>query len=287
MTRQGTAPSPRLSLPAFDAGPLQLVVHLAGWVDPVRMRTAGKGLFAREGPRPFWRESDLGVLTIGERTEALDALLAADRASVGCPGPPVRVALVRLAWERHLLLVTTRQLHLDEGALRSLLRALLRSYVTGGAARLPGSPVAVEEVEVPLRVADAGRLTLRALGLGVDLETVVRGAWTVALTGAPGRREAVLGVQDIGTPGLGASGRVTVTGVRAVHHGQPPLTLVLRADPGPLELRLRCARGLFGDAAARDTAERLAGVLRRLATDSRAAVSSDGEFPVPLAQLVG
>ncbi|MFJ7046442.1 hypothetical protein ACIQVC_23960 [Streptomyces sp. NPDC101112] len=279
-------------LPAPDTGPSQLVVHLGGWVDPVRMRGAVKGVLDRGGRKPFWRELDLGVLTVGERTDALDGLLAADRGSVGSPGPPERAALVRLAWERHLLVLTARQQHHDEITLRALLRDLLRAYAVPGAVRPWGGEPPVEETEVPLTAADAGRLTLRALGLGVDLETVVRGAWTVVLAGAAGRREVVLGGADLCAPPPGApvpaAGRVvTVTGVRAIHHGQPPLTLVLRADPGPLQLRLRGRRGLFGTEAARDTADRLAGVLRRLANDSRAGVSHAGEFTVQAAQLVG
>lgn len=251
------------------------------------MRAAVKALLDRGGRKPFWRELDLGVLTVGERTDALDALLAADRGSVGSPGPPERAALVRLAWERHLLVLTARHPHLDEATLRALLRDLLRSYAGAGLAPARRGEPPAEETGVPLTVADAGRLTLRALGLGVDLETVVRGAWTVVLAGAAGRREVVLGGAGLHTPGPGAAGRVTVTGVRAIHHGQPPLTLVMHADPGPLELRLRGRRGLFGPEAARDTADRLAGVLRRLATDSRAGVSHVGEFSVQSAQLVG
>lgn len=289
MTRPGTAPAPvppprsaapRTAAPAPPptlltapgTGPLQLVVHLGGWVDPVRMRTAVKSLLDRGGRKPLWRELDLGVLTVGERTDALDALLASGRRSVGSPGPAVRATLVRLAWERHLLVFTARHPHLDEDGLRALLRDLLRSYAGAGTVRSRGGEPPVEETAVPLTVADAGRLTLRALGLGVDLETVVRGAWSVVLAGAADRREVVLGMPGIGTPGPGPGGRVTVTGVRAVHHGQPPLTLVMNADPGPLELRLRGRRGLFGPEAARDTADRLAGVLRRIATDSGATV---------------
>ncbi|MBZ3908800.1 MULTISPECIES: condensation domain-containing protein [Streptomyces] len=284
MIRPGTAPAPVFPprsappvparpptlLTAPGTGPLQLVVHLAGWVDPVRMRTAVKALLDRGGHKPLWRELDLGVLNVGERTEALDTLLEADRRSCGAPGPAVRATLVRLAWERHLLVFTARHPHLDEDTLRSLLRDLLRSYAGAGTVRARGGGPPVEEAPVPLTTADAGRLTLRALGLGVDLETVVRGAWTVVLAGAAGRREVVLGTPGLGTPGPGPAGRVTVTGVRAVQHGQPPLTLVLRADPGPLELRVRGRRGLFGPEAARDTAERLAGVLRRVARDSGA-----------------
>jgi hypothetical protein len=283
--------TPPTLLPAPDTGPSQLVVHLGGWVDPVRMRGAVKGVLDRDGRKPFWRELDLGVLTVGERTDALDGLLAADRGSVGSPGPPERAALVRLAWERHLLVLTARQQHHDEVTLRALLRDLLRAYAVPGTARARVGEPPTEETEVPLTAADAGRLTLRALGLGVDLETVVRGAWTVVLAGAAGRREVVLGGADLRAPHPGApapaAGRVTVTGVRAIHHGQPPLTLVLRADPGPLQLRLRGRRGLFGTEAARDTADRLAGVLRRLANDSRAGVSHSGEFTVQAAQLVG
>ncbi|MFF7263498.1 hypothetical protein ACFZCL_24930 [Streptomyces sp. NPDC008159] len=285
----GTRPT---LLPAPDTGPSQLVVHLGGWVDPVRMRGAVKGVLDRGGRKPFWRELDLGTLTVGERTDALDGLLAADRGSVGSPGPPERAALVRLAWERHLLVLTARQQHHDEVTLRALLRDLLRAYAVPGTVRARGGEPPVEETEVPLTAADAGRLTLRALGLGVDLETVVRGAWTVVLAGAAGRREVVLGGADLCAPPPGApvpaAGRVvTVTGVRAIQHGQPPLALVLRADPGPLQLRLRGRRGLFGTGAARDTADRLAGVLRRLANDSRAGVSHAGEFTVQAAQLVG
>lgn len=278
--------SPPRLLAAPGTGPLQLVVHLAGWVDPVRMRTAVKSLLDRQGRKPLWQELDLGVLTIGERTDALDALLTAGRRSVGSPGPAVRAVLVRLAWERHLLVLTARHPHLDEGTLRARLRDLLRSYARAGTVPSFGGEPPVEETAVPLAVADAGRLTLRALGLGVDLETVVHGAWTAVLAGAAGRREAVLGVPGLSTPGPGAAGRVTVTGVRAIHHGQPPLTLVMRADPGPLELRVRGRRGLFGPEAATDAADRLAGVLRRLATDSPADASPVGEFSVQLARSV-
>lgn len=250
------------------------------------MRTAVKSLLGRNGSTPLWRELDLGVLTIGERTDALDALLAAGRRSVGSPGPEVRAVLVRLAWERHLLVLTARHPHLDEGTLRARLRDLLRAYAGAGMVRSSGGEPPVEETVVPLSAADAGRLTLRALGLGVDLETVVRGAWTAVLAGGAGRREAVLGVPGLGTPGPGPAGRVTVTGVRAIHHGQPPLTLVMRADPGPLELRLRGQRGLFGPGPATDTADRLAGVLRRIAAGSRAELPPVGEFQLQLARSV-
>ena len=65
----------------------------------------------------------------------------------------------------------------------------------------PGHGVGeVEQIEVPLPVDTARRITRRAAELGVTLNTVVQGAWALLLATMTGRTEAIFGATVSGRP---------------------------------------------------------------------------------------
>ncbi|MEI5097736.1 amino acid adenylation domain-containing protein [Streptomyces sp. PmtG] len=152
-----------LSGGAFDVYHMQLVFHLAGDVDPGRMRRAGQALLARhpnlrsafvtqadgdsvqvvpdEVSLP-WRCTDLTALGEAERHQEFEEFLARDRAAhfdVGAP-PLIRLALVLIAPGRAELVVTTHHVLFDGWSMPLLMRDLLELYGSDGdGTRLPAA----------------------------------------------------------------------------------------------------------------------------------------------------
>ncbi|WP_326696607.1 amino acid adenylation domain-containing protein [Streptomyces sp. NBC_01754] len=143
----------------YDDGPdlytMQLYVDLAGPVDPAAVRRAGRlmlrrhpnlrAAFRRRGlRRPVqvitdhedfaWRETDLSALGETDRRAALDRLEADDRDQRFdlTRAPLMRMALVRLAADRHRLLVTHHHTLIDGWSTPLFVRELLRLAADGG-----------------------------------------------------------------------------------------------------------------------------------------------------------
>ncbi|WP_162624807.1 non-ribosomal peptide synthetase [Streptomyces cadmiisoli] len=143
----------------YDDGPdlytMQLYVDLVGPVDAAAVRRAGR-LMLRRHPnlrasfrwqglrRPVqvitdhddfaWHETDLSALDETERGKALERLEAADRDHRFdlTRAPLMRMALVRLAPDRHRLLVTHHHTLIDGWSTPLFVRELLRLTADGG-----------------------------------------------------------------------------------------------------------------------------------------------------------
>ncbi|RDI25353.1 non-ribosomal peptide synthetase [Lentzea flaviverrucosa] len=143
----------------FDAYQVQLVYHLAGEVDAVRLRAAGQALLDRhpvlrvafgrtaggdlvqavvDGVRLPWREVDL--LGRADADRLLNEFLAEDDEDHFDPSRPplLRMALVRMGSGRHELVVTVHHAVLDGWSIPLLTRDLLRLYAGDGVVR--GAP---------------------------------------------------------------------------------------------------------------------------------------------------
>ncbi|QMU77054.1 amino acid adenylation domain-containing protein [Streptacidiphilus sp. PB12-B1b] len=133
----------------------QIPMQLSGALDPAALRAAFQGLVARhaglragfvvrrsEGPVQViasqvqipWHEVDLTDLQGDAQQAELERLLAADRLVRFDPARPplLRVTLVRLAAERHVLLLTSHHLLWDGWSMSRALGDLFALYETGG-----------------------------------------------------------------------------------------------------------------------------------------------------------
>nr|WP_157880143.1 non-ribosomal peptide synthetase [Streptomyces natalensis] len=140
---------------SFDAYQVQLVFHLAGQVDPERMRVAGQALLDRhaslragfvsaasgepvqivvDGVTLPWQDLDLRDLPAPERDEALGRFLAEGLAShFALDTPPLlRLTLARTGPERAELVLTSHHVLFDGWSLPILMKELLHLYATGG-----------------------------------------------------------------------------------------------------------------------------------------------------------
>ncbi|OKK04806.1 non-ribosomal peptide synthetase [Streptomyces sp. CB03234] len=148
----------------LDVYATQLGIDLAGPVDPDTLRAAVAALLARhenlraafvhEGlarpvqvipaqADPAWHETDLSALDPERQRTELDRLTAAEAARrFDLTAPPLlRCALVRLAADRHRLVLTHHHLLLDGWSAPVLLEELIRLYHAGGdASALPPAP---------------------------------------------------------------------------------------------------------------------------------------------------
>ncbi|NGN63413.1 amino acid adenylation domain-containing protein [Streptomyces sp. A7024] len=149
---------------SFDSYHVQLVFHLAGDVDPERMRRAGQALLGRyanlraafvnradgdlvqvvpagEVTLP-WQHLDLTGYDEAERTERFERFLAEDRVAhfdVGSP-PLMRLSLLVLESGKAELVMTAHHALYDGWSTPLLLRDLLQLYAShGDVAGLPGT----------------------------------------------------------------------------------------------------------------------------------------------------
>ncbi|MEU7583033.1 amino acid adenylation domain-containing protein [Streptomyces sp. NPDC041068] len=139
----------------FDVYHMQMVFHLAGQVDPERLRTAGQALLDRHAnlrvafvpdttgtlnqlvPAQVelpWQLLDLRNHADQDRHEALEAFLLQDRAAHFDPAAPplLRMALVLLEEDRCELVLTAHHVLFDGWSLPHLMQDLLRLYATHG-----------------------------------------------------------------------------------------------------------------------------------------------------------
>lgn len=140
---------------SFNAYDMQLAFHLAGPVDPARLRTAGQALLARHPNLRVafsaddsgalvqlvpahvelpWREKDLRGLPEPERERELERLLAEDHATPFDPAVPplLRMTLAVLADDRAELVLTANHVLYDGWSLPLLMQDLLRLYGSSG-----------------------------------------------------------------------------------------------------------------------------------------------------------
>ncbi|MFK0149895.1 amino acid adenylation domain-containing protein [Streptomyces griseus] len=149
---------------SFDAYHVQLVLHLAGRLDPARMRAAGQALLDRHANLRTafvtaddgrqvqlvldqvdlpWREYDLRPAgeppratedTPTDPADRFERLLAEDHAHHFRPDEPplLRMTLVRTADDRAELVLTAHHALFDGWSLPLLMKDLLRLYTTGG-----------------------------------------------------------------------------------------------------------------------------------------------------------
>ncbi|MFF8812630.1 amino acid adenylation domain-containing protein [Streptomyces pactum] len=144
-----------------DVYTVQLRLDLRGPLDPEALRTAAGALLRRHAPlrAAFWHEKldepvqvilkdvplpwaehDLTALDPEKREAELDRLMAEDRAHRFDPTEPplLRFTLVRLAEDRHRLLLSHHHLLLDGWSLPVVVRDLFALHAHGGdASRLP------------------------------------------------------------------------------------------------------------------------------------------------------
>ncbi|WP_245883356.1 amino acid adenylation domain-containing protein [Streptomyces hyaluromycini] len=155
----------RFDMEGQDVYLVQLTLELAGVLDPQRLRAAGQSLLdrhpnlrgafrQRKGGRPVqvvphtvalpWSETDLGDLTEPEREAEWHRLLDEDRERgfpLGTP-PLFRMWLVRLAPDRHRLVLTQHHILLDGWSMPILIDELDALYRASGAV----GPTVVPEV---------------------------------------------------------------------------------------------------------------------------------------------
>ncbi|MFE6359612.1 amino acid adenylation domain-containing protein [Streptomyces sp. NPDC057806] len=191
----------------------QLVLDLAGPLDATALRRSTEALLVRhpqlgaafwtEGldqpvqvvPRTVelpWEEVDLSGLAEGERTERAEAFLAADRArrfDLATP-PLLRAALLRLAPDRHRLMLTVHHILLDGWSTPVLVRELLALYDTDGdpSALPPAPPYRDYLAWVARQDAVAARAAWREELAGVDEPTRIAPPASVPAPSVPRRR---------------------------------------------------------------------------------------------------
>ncbi|WP_051807052.1 non-ribosomal peptide synthetase [Streptomyces sp. NRRL F-2664] len=142
---------------SFDAYQVQYALHLAGEVDPARLRAAGQALLDRHaGLRTAfvhnaygdlvqlvlaaatlpWQELDLSALDEAERTEAFERFLAQDLTTpFDQTAPPMlRMSLVRTGARTHELVLTAHHVLFDGWSVPLLMQDLLTLYGADGRA---------------------------------------------------------------------------------------------------------------------------------------------------------
>ncbi|GAA3021855.1 amino acid adenylation domain-containing protein [Streptosporangium longisporum] len=255
-----------LAADGVDVYTTQRPLRLAGSLSPAVLRTSFDTLMARHpalracftslsSGRPVqvvpgdvrvpWQEIDLSALDEDERARRLARLLDEDRVRRFDPATPplLRVTLVRLADDDHLLLVTHHHMILDGWSLPLVFRDLFTLYARGGAddGRPPvpftgfldwlgrqdgeeaakawaGTLTGLDEPTLVAPDADAATavipelvtrrldttsttaLTTAAREAGLTLNTLIQGAWAVALGQLLGRDDVVFGATVAGRP---------------------------------------------------------------------------------------
>ncbi|MFJ4184418.1 amino acid adenylation domain-containing protein [Kitasatospora sp. NPDC089509] len=143
-----------------DVYTAQLALDLAGPLDPAALRRAAATLLERHPqlragfrqaadgrllqviPREVelpWQEADLSALPADRQAAGLELLRTGERTRRFDPAAPplLRLALVRLAAERHVLVLTNHHLLWDGWSIGVLIGELAELYRAGAAARLP------------------------------------------------------------------------------------------------------------------------------------------------------
>ncbi|MEV0321981.1 amino acid adenylation domain-containing protein [Streptomyces sp. NPDC050658] len=146
---------------AFDAYQMQFVFHLAGAVEPGRLRAAGQALLdrypnlraafgtdgagdrvqiIRGGVELPWREVDLSDRPATVRDAELKAFLAAEHGTRFDPAEPplVRLSLIKLADDRWELVLTAHHVLFDGWSVPLLMQDLMRLYGSAGDATALG-----------------------------------------------------------------------------------------------------------------------------------------------------
>jgi amino acid adenylation domain-containing protein/non-ribosomal peptide synthase protein (TIGR01720 family) len=236
---------------APDVYTVQVALELEGALDSQRLHEAARALLRRhanlraaihhegvERPvqaiardvEPPWRELDVAP-------EEVDELLARDRATrfALSAAPLLRFLLLRVARERHVLVLTCHHLLIDGWSMPLLFGELLRLYrgeelprvrpyadylawlaQRDRASALDAWREYLEDVDGPTRLALHGTQTVRwlhelpecataqlqdfARAHGLTLNTVVQGLWSVLLARMTGRHDVVFGVTVSGRP---------------------------------------------------------------------------------------
>ncbi|MFI6084255.1 amino acid adenylation domain-containing protein, partial [Streptomyces sp. NPDC051217] len=146
---------------SFDAYQMQFVFHLAGEVEPQRLRSAGQALLDRypnlraafatdsagdrvqiiqNGVQLPWHERDLSSYSAAEREERLKRLLAAEHSTRFDPpkAPLVRLSLVKLAHDAWELVFTAHHALFDGWSIPVIMQDLMRLYGSAGDATALG-----------------------------------------------------------------------------------------------------------------------------------------------------
>ncbi|WP_282792431.1 non-ribosomal peptide synthetase, partial [Streptomyces sp. CC224B] len=153
---------------SFDAYQMQFDFHLAGAVEPERMRAAGQALLDRypnlraafttdsagdrvqiiqNGIELPWQEQDLTSLGEGEREERLKQILAEEhrRHFDLSDAPLLRLSLIKLETDRWELVFTAHHALFDGWSIPLLMQDLMRLYGTAGDASALGRPRAYRD----------------------------------------------------------------------------------------------------------------------------------------------
>ncbi|MER5556994.1 amino acid adenylation domain-containing protein [Streptomyces sp. NPDC002506] len=147
----------------FDAYQMQLVFHLAGEVEPQRMRAAGQALLDRypnlraafvadgagdrvqiiqDGVELPWNERDFSDLPAAEREARLKRFLKQEHSACFDPAlaPLLRISLVKLTADRWELVLTAHHVLFDGWSVPLVMQDLLRLYGSAGDASALGRP---------------------------------------------------------------------------------------------------------------------------------------------------
>ncbi|MEU2565153.1 amino acid adenylation domain-containing protein, partial [Streptomyces longispororuber] len=153
---------------SFDAYQMQFDFHLAGAVEPERMRAAGQALLDRHptlraafttdsaGDRVQiiqnsvtlpWHEEDLSTFAAEERAERLKQFLAAEHGTRFdvARAPLARMSLVKMADDAWELVFTAHHALFDGWSIPLLMQDLMRLYGTAGDASALGRPRAYRD----------------------------------------------------------------------------------------------------------------------------------------------
>ncbi|GHF27769.1 hypothetical protein GCM10018790_01390 [Kitasatospora xanthocidica] len=210
----------------------------------VRLRSGRAVQVVPERVELPWREVDLGALAPGEQGRRVEELVAEehDRPFPLGSSPLLRALLVRLADDRHVLVVTDHHILLDGWSVPLFYREVFAAYAAGGSAEGLPEPVpfrrvlawltgrdgaaaerawagALAGLDEPTLVAPnadlsvlaaqgtahevldaeaSARITAAARAAGITVNTLLNGAWAIALERLTGRADVVFGASVSG-----------------------------------------------------------------------------------------
>ena len=239
---------------------VQLVLDLAGPLDPAALREAGNALFRRHANFragfyhkgdvqpvqviqkqvfPAWRDVDLTAVSGAERALSQEKLLAAERAQrVDLSRPPLtRFLLVKLEADRHLFAMTSHHILLDGWSLHIVLAEFLTLYGRKGQLK-SRRPFRDYLAWIARQDHDAARKAWRATLAGLEAPALLGAGELVAAGSAPLRltQNAVV-IDDGGACPTGAPAGADLEHDRASCLGGPA-----RQDHAIKGRRFRCCR---------------------------------------------